>query len=293
MTYPSSLKDSIRPFDSMTLIHPSACLAVSAKWYEFPQKFEWLAKKGFALEYTPDIHNLDSIPKQIDPFLSRGIRVRYHAFFPGYEIGNTHAHKAEDAMNLHFRMIDLIEGRGEQVVTVHVGLTPDIETDKHRTTENLGRLVQYGKQKGITVSLENLKKGPTKNPETVLNLAEQTGASITVDIGHAVSCMDDGNCNFKIFRMIELFAPHIIEVHYYEKETNRHHAPTDMTILGPIVDRLRTTKCRWWTIELESHTEIIKTQDLLFDYLVSTRKLGEQTVTSFRDRTVSTCPKRV
>ena len=251
-----------------------ACLAVSAKWYEFPEKFEWLAEAGFAFEYTPDVDNFELLPEHIDAFLARGIAIRHHAFFPGYEIGNINVDEAELAMDMHFKMFDIIEGRGEQVVTVHIGLVPKIDIEPGRAAENLGRLVQYGRNRGITVSLENLKQGPTSHPETLLNWVEQTGASITMDIGHTVSCVQK-NDGFEVSRIVDMFSPYLIEIHYYEKETDHHHAPRDMSVLGPIVDRLLTTECQWWTIELEPYSEIIRTQQMLFDYLDAGRTGGE------------------
>ena len=40
-----------------------------------------------------------------------------------------------------------------------------------------------------------------------------------------------------------------------------------MTILGPIVDRLLDTQCRWWTIELDDYDDALYTRALLLDYL--------------------------
>lgn len=242
-------------------------LAVSAKYYEFPEKFIWLKGAGFDLEYTPDGADLECLPKHVDPFLSRGVAIRHHAFFPGQEIGNRNAHAAKQAMDLHFRMIDLIQGRGEPVVTVHIGLVPDIGIDHRRAVENLTRLVRYARNHGITVSLENLKHGPTSDPGTVLDWTAHSGAAITLDIGHAVSCDLVQKGTLDVDRIIDIFSDRLIEVHYYERETHHHHAPKDMSVLGPVVDRLQTLDCRWWTIELESREEILHTRHLLLNYL--------------------------
>jgi hypothetical protein len=44
-----------------------------------------------------------------------------------------------------------------------------------------------------------------------------------------------------------------------------------MTILGPIVDHLRATRCTWWTIELDDYAEALATRVLLLDYLEASR----------------------
>ncbi len=64
-----------------------------------------------------------------------------------------------------------------------------------------------------------------------------------------------------------MFGQYLIEVHYYEKESDRHFPPQDMRILGPIVDRLRKTQCSWWTIELGAPEEIVMCRNLLWAYL--------------------------
>jgi hypothetical protein len=53
----------------------------------------------------------------------------------------------------------------------------------------------------------------------------------------------------------------------YERETDRHHPPKDMRVLGPIIDRLIDTECDWWTIELDDYDEALETRRLLLDYL--------------------------
>jgi hypothetical protein len=45
-----------------------------------------------------------------------------------------------------------------------------------------------------------------------------------------------------------------------------------MEILGPIVDKLITTDCRWWTIELEDTRDVLLTRQLLVDHLRKTEK---------------------
>jgi hypothetical protein len=64
-----------------------------------------------------------------------------------------------------------------------------------------------------------------------------------------------------------MFAPLLKEVHFYESETGIHHAPHDMSVLGPIVDQLLLTDCKWWTIELDDFNEILNTRKLVADYL--------------------------
>jgi sugar phosphate isomerase/epimerase len=258
----------VRVILSKQPIHPLT-IALSASWHTYPDRFHWAAEHGFALEYSPSPEAFDLLPKHIDPFLEAGIPVRYHGFFPGYEIGHHDSAIAERAMRIHMAALEAICGRGEQVITFHVGLHQEDPIDPDRVSENLWRLVERARGLGITVCLENLLRGPTSHPENVFAWARASGAMITLDIGHAVSCQRIQSGELTALDFVEMVADRLFEVHMYDRETDRHHPPQDMTILGPIVNRLLTTQCTWWTIELDDYTEATATRALLLDYLQS------------------------
>ena len=71
----------------------------------------------------------------------------------------------------------------------------------------------------------------------------------------------------RILDFVEIMSRRLQEVHMYERETDRHHPPKDMSVLGPIVNRLLDTECDWWTIELDDYDEALDTRKLLLGYL--------------------------
>ncbi|WP_163338160.1 sugar phosphate isomerase/epimerase [Desulfopila sp. IMCC35008] len=243
-------------------------LAVSTQWHTFPDRFDWLTENGFAMAYTPNALQLELTKQHLEPYLKNGTSVRHHGYFPGFEIGNKDHLLAEKALALHQQSIDALLGLGDQVMTVHVGLIPDIALDHNRVIRNLGRLVEYGNERGVTICLENLRFGPTSNPETMLKWSEESGTSITLDVGHAVSCERVLQGELTVTQIIELFGRMIEEVHFYEYETDTHYAPQDMSVLGPIVDSLLETQCTWWTIELSSYEDILNTRNLIHNHLI-------------------------
>lgn len=244
-------------------------LAVATQWHVFPEKFEWLAQHGFGMEYAPNPKRFDHTKDHLMPYVEKNIPVRHHGYFPGFEIGDVDGEKAEEALQLHLKAVDGMLGCGEQVMTVHVGLPTAKEVDPGRVKDNLARLVEYAQDRGVTICLENLRKGPTSNPETVLEWAEWSGASITMDIGHATSCKRVICGDMNVLDIMKMFSPLLKEVHFYETESTTHHAPEDMLILGPVVDQLLETDCRWWTIELDAYDEIINTRKLVQEYLLA------------------------
>ncbi|MBN1837802.1 MAG: hypothetical protein JW820_18240, partial [Spirochaetales bacterium] len=70
-------------------------IALSARWYTFPQRFQWIAEHDFELEYTPGPEALDELPRHVGVLLERGRLVRFHGFFPGYELGDPDAGLAD------------------------------------------------------------------------------------------------------------------------------------------------------------------------------------------------------
>lgn len=267
--------------DSATETDP-VVLAVSAQWHSFPAKFEWLVDDGFAIEYTPDSRNLATVAEHLPTYLAGGVRIRHHGYFPGFEFGDSRPGRAEEALVLHLRALETIQGIGEPFITFHVGLIPDIPIDPTTAVRNLATLVNYGRKLGITVSLENLRFGPTSNPDTVLEWTGKTDAMITMDVGHAVSCDMVSDGKMTVCEIVNLFRHRLGEVHYYESETDRHHAPENMEILGPVVDALLTTDCRWWTIELNTRSDVLQTRQLLADHLIVNRQQQKQALTPTR-----------
>jgi len=232
-----------------------------------PERFDWIVAHGFALEYSPNPEAFETLPAHIDPLLEAGVPVRYHGFFPRYELGHADGDAAERALHIHLAALEAMQGRGEQVITIHVGLNREAPHDPDRVVTNLSRLVERARELGIIVCLENLRRGPTSNPETVVEWARQSGAMITLDVGHAVSCQRVLNGELTPCDFVALFAERLYEAHVYERESDRHYPPQDMSVLGPIVDRLLDTQCRWWTIELGYYDEALATRRLLLDYL--------------------------
>jgi sugar phosphate isomerase/epimerase len=242
-------------------------IALSAKWHTYPDRFRWIETHDFAIEYSPNPEALHLLPQHVDSLLDAGVPVRYHGFFRGYEFAHQDAAAAQRGVEVHWAALEAMQGRGEQVITFHVGLNRDDPIDPGRAMENLAKLVMRAQELGIIICLENLRRGLTSDPETVLNWAQVAGSMITLDIGHAVSCQRVQNGELSVIDFVDAFADRLYEVHMYEREVGRHYPPQDMRILGPIVDRLLGTRCAWWTIELDDYAEALSTRNLLLGHL--------------------------
>ena len=119
-------------------------IALSAHWHTYPDRFEWITEHGFAAEYSPNPQAFDRLPAHIGPFLETGVPVRYHGFFPRHEFGHADAVTAERAVQVHLSALEAMQGRGEQIITLHIGLNPEVPLDLVRAVTNLSRLVERG-----------------------------------------------------------------------------------------------------------------------------------------------------
>ncbi len=254
----------------------SPTLAFTASSADAPARLRWVGEYAYAVEFSPDPEQLALLPRKVSPFLKAGLSVRFHTRYFRYEIGHADRHKAEVALKVHMRTLAAMAGLGGSVVTVHTGLDPDQPVLFSRIVENLSRLVAFAETLGITVCLENLRKGHSSDPRSILEWATASGAMITLDIGHALGaqCVQSGEYAPEDF--VELFNSRLFEAHVYGREDAQgHHPITDVKPIEPVLDMLLRSKCAWWTVELQEPAEAIGTRRLLEEVL---RRKGQTNV---------------
>lgn len=228
---------------------------------------------SLAIDYSLDSQNLHACGTDIERLhdLTRGseLEIRYHCFFGDVEIGHTDARHGDTALAKIKEAIDHVQRFGGRYVTLHVGLNSRVhgELDWENALKNLRELVSFGKQRGVTVCLENLKSGFTSEPEPFLKLIELSGASVTFDIGHAISS-DAGKNGACAEEFVRLVSPYIVNAHIYEaEEAPGHIAPKDLNTIEPVLRELIKTDCGWWVIELGDQEEIRRTRNLIQSFL--------------------------
>lgn len=207
------------------------------------------------------------ISRIVDPFLSRPTAMRFHFPLGGIEVGGPD--EASDASGLTGakEVIDALPGQGERLLTVHLPLCSDATPKQLASAgQRLHDVVQYGRERGVTVCLENLRWGITSDPAVFIDLIEYSGAGVTFDIGHANSS-EFAQAGFSSERFAELVSAYVRNAHVYEREDTCHHAPTDLARIGPTLEILLQTGCDWWVIELFDREEVVATRSLLMEFL--------------------------
>lgn len=211
-------------------------------------------------------------------FLSRmkslaGFQVRFHCRFHGVDVAYADR-RGDDSLALLQRTVDQVARAGGRHMTVHSGLgNPAGEgIDLMRAIDNLAVLVAYGRQNGVAVALENLTTPLTNDPQLFHRMIRESGAFVTVDIGHAHAVW-----NLHPQRDIfgEYVLPHrdrLLNAHIYHTELKGcgHLPPETLSDISARLDLLEHAEsCDWWVIELMNPAELLHTRDLLRCYLAS------------------------
>lgn len=245
----------------------SPLLAFTACSSDSPARLRWVGEQAHAVEFSPDPEQLELLPRMVSPFLEAGLSVRFHTRYFQYELGHADQDQARRALDVHMRTLSAMAGLSESVVTVHTGLDPNQPVQFSRIVENLSRLVEFAEKLGITVCLENLRKGHSSEPRRILEWATASGSMITLDIGHALgaACVVEGRRTPEDF--VELFSSRLFGVHIYGKEDEHGHHPIrpdrDMAVFDSIINKLLATQCTWWTVELQGMREAMSTRTML------------------------------
>ena len=198
------------------------------------------------------------------------VEVRFHCALPGIDFAYAD-NRAESSMEVLTRTIELIARVGGKHITVHTGFghVAADDLDFRKALKNLTLLVEQGAHCGVLISLENLTSHWTSDPELFNELIEQSGAGVTLDIGHAHVC-SSRNPESKVYeRYIMPHRDRIVSAHIYHTEQSGvgHVAPRK---IEDLYDRLELLKgaasCTWWVIELKNRRDILHTRDLLNHY---------------------------
>jgi len=243
----------------------------------FDQDAERLA--GFAAEnrFSGIDWSIDSsLPER--EFLSRmqslaGFQVRFHCRFHGVDVAYADR-RGDESLALLLRTVDQVSRAGGQHMTVHSGLgNPSGEgIDLARAIDNLAVLVAHGRQNGVAVALENLTTPLTNDPHLFRRIILESGAYVTVDIGHAHAVRD---LHPQLDICGEYVLPHrdrLLNAHIYHTELEGfgHVPPETLSDISARLDLLGLAEsCDWWVIELMNPAEVLRTRDLLRCHLDS------------------------
>jgi sugar phosphate isomerase/epimerase len=197
---------------------------------------------------------------------------RYHLPFRGCDVCDPSGVAARDAVERTAGVIRALSPG--DVLSMHAPLR-----DRHEASdapclasEHLSELVAIGARYGVTVAVENLRWGPTSDPDAFIDLVDRSGARVTFDVGHAASS-DAAARGYTAARFAQDLGERIVGAHVYGRENERHHPPASLDEISDVLESLLEAGCDWWTIELTSVDEVLATRAMLVEFLDARTRL--------------------
>lgn len=157
--------------------------------------------------------------------------------------------------------------------TLHVGANsiPMEYLDWETTIAHLSRLRDVAERAGGILCLENLKSGWTNDPKLHLELAEASGAMITLDTGHAASSPLVRSGKQRIAEIIQQLKDRTRHVHLYGHETidtGNHEPPGSWEEIRETCQALLETPPETgWVLELSTLSDLEATRAVLDGHL--------------------------
>jgi sugar phosphate isomerase/epimerase len=192
--------------------------------------------------------------------------LRYHLPFHACDVCAPSPADAADALARTAAVVRALSAG--DVLTIHAPVRDRHEDghDPDRAAESLSELVAAGAHRGVTVAIENLRWGPSGDPDAFLELVDRCAARVTFDVGHAASS-DAAARGYSAARFARDLGDRIVGAHVYGSENERHHPPSSLAQMADVLEALSDAGCGWWTIELTSPDEVLATRDVLVEFL--------------------------
>lgn len=253
-------------------------IALSSRYSRSPQELLSFARKNGldGIEYTIKAESDEELEQEKEAMrllASSELEIRYHLQFFKVEPAHKDRDTAAASASYICRVLDFLHEIGGKAVIIHLCLGYRRALDQtcrpHGETF-LTEIVNHARPLGIEVCLENLTFGLVNTPEDFLHFLQVTGASATIDIGHAAAspCVLDGKISAPEY--IRAVAPWLRSAHLYDielpdPETGRfiHHPPRNRACLEDRINALKGTPCTWWLIELGDPEDILRTAGFL------------------------------
>jgi sugar phosphate isomerase/epimerase len=193
-----------------------------------------------------------------------------HAPYTDLEIGHRDPEHAAAAVRILLDYVDAAADLGAHHVNIHVGTfgpDPD-ELSQDTLRRNLVAVLEHARRRGLPLTVENLRGGPTSHPETFAALLSETGAPVTLDLGHVAGCPWVLDGQGTVAEFIRAIPTPILASHVYLIERDDvHFAPQGVGDLAPALDLLREKRCDFWVLELHSLEKLEQTRRVVDAYL--------------------------
>ena len=240
--------------------------------------------KAFALEngfsgidWSFDVDTLPATPREESSCVQnlsalKPLEVRYHCPFYQIDLGHNNPREAQEAEAIFHRIVHVVSKAEGRYLTIHIGLGHESTEPLswEATIDNLRRIVHYGANRGVRVCLENLAWGWTSRPHLFEKLIRNSGAAVTLDIGHAHACESVRSQQYAIEDFVTPHADRVFNAHIYHTERSGlgHIPPNRMEDIEDRLAILQQVGCDWWVIEIKEVDQLLQTKEIVREYLI-------------------------
>lgn len=193
-----------------------------------------------------------------------------HAPYADLEIGHRDAELAAASLRVLREYADIAAELGAHHLNVHVGsfgLAPE-ERSREGLVRNLSSLMEHAARRGTQVTVENLRRGLTSEPETFADLLRATGTPVTFDHGHAHGSAWVQEGHGTVLDVLHSIPTPIVAAHLYLTERDDTHIPpTDPDEMAAALGLLRERGCDFWVLELLGREALEQTRRVVNRYL--------------------------
>jgi sugar phosphate isomerase/epimerase len=211
----------------------------------------------------------------LDRWRTAAPRCSIHAPYTDLEIGHRDPEHAGAACRILQDYVDAAADLGAHHVNIHVGtFSPEPEELCHETlARNLTILMEHARRRGVPLTVENLRGGPSSDPESFAAILRRTGVPVTFDLGHARGCPWVLEGRGTVVDFIRAIPTPILSGHvYFIERDDTHFAPATLADLAPALDALTERGCDVWVLELHTLETLQRTRQIVDQYL---RERGE------------------
>jgi len=197
-----------------------------------------------------------------------------HAPYTDLEIGHRDTEHAAAACRILQDYVNAAAELGAHHVNIHVGtFAPHPEELCHDTlVRNLTILMNHARRRGVPLTVENLRGGPSSNPESFAALLRQTGVPVTFDVGHARGCPWVQEGRGSVVDFLRAIPTPILASHlYFVERDDTHYAPQTVEDMAPTLDALTEAACDFWVLELHTLEALEQTRRVVDQYLATRR----------------------
>jgi len=195
-----------------------------------------------------------------------------HAPYTDLEVGHKDPDHAAAAVRILQDYIDAATELGAHHLNMHVGSfgLPMEEVSWDGLLRNVADLLEYAARRGGRLTVENLTRGVTSDPETFARLLQATGAPVTFDLGHANGSAWVQAGRGSVVDFLNSVPTPVLAAHVYCIERNdAHFVPEKLSDIGPALDGLVARGCDFWVLELHTQETLERTRKVVDEYLAA------------------------